>query len=251
MKTIDFSYFIERYLAGEMSEAEKLWFLKELDGNENLRKEVELRKNTDAVLRNQDVINLRGKLHSIEMKRQADISDSKPGKRYRIGYTVAAGALLISVALVLFTTNRLSDDEILDQYYKTYEVSTVSRAGDLAPNTDYDLAIEYYRIHDFKNAAIYFNRVLESEPGNMHSALLNGVSNFEISNYPEANKSFVRVINDNNNLYIDHAQWYLALCYIKTGEREMAVERLMVVKASKSVYSKDASRVLKALKNNI
>ena len=30
MKTIDFSYFIERYNAGEMSEAEKLWFRRKL-----------------------------------------------------------------------------------------------------------------------------------------------------------------------------------------------------------------------------
>ena len=37
MKTIDFSYFIERYNAGEMSESEKQWFLKELEGNEKLR----------------------------------------------------------------------------------------------------------------------------------------------------------------------------------------------------------------------
>ena len=54
MKTIDFSYFIERYNAGEMSEAEKQWFQKELEGNENLRKEVYLRKNTDKVLKNQE-----------------------------------------------------------------------------------------------------------------------------------------------------------------------------------------------------
>ena len=38
MKTIDFSYFIERYNAGEMSDAEKLWFEKELEGDKNLQK---------------------------------------------------------------------------------------------------------------------------------------------------------------------------------------------------------------------
>jgi len=38
MKTIDFSYFIERYNANEMSDAERTWFRKELDGNDQLRK---------------------------------------------------------------------------------------------------------------------------------------------------------------------------------------------------------------------
>ena len=59
MKTIDFSHFIERYIAGEMGEDEREWFEKELEGNENLRTEVNLRKKTDQVLKNQNVISLK------------------------------------------------------------------------------------------------------------------------------------------------------------------------------------------------
>jgi hypothetical protein len=33
MKTIDFSYFVERYNAGEMDQNERVWFKKELEGN--------------------------------------------------------------------------------------------------------------------------------------------------------------------------------------------------------------------------
>ncbi len=58
MKTIDFSYFIERYNAGEMNEAEKTWFQKELEENEKLRDEVDLRKKTDMVLKNHNVIHI-------------------------------------------------------------------------------------------------------------------------------------------------------------------------------------------------
>ena len=59
MKSIDFSYYIERYNAGEMSDAERLWFQKELKGNETLLAEVNHRKNTDEVLKNQNIILLR------------------------------------------------------------------------------------------------------------------------------------------------------------------------------------------------
>ena len=34
MKTIDFSYFIERYNAGEMDDAEKEWFRNELNNKD-------------------------------------------------------------------------------------------------------------------------------------------------------------------------------------------------------------------------
>ena len=70
MKTIDFSHFIERYIAGEMSEEEKAWFERELLGNESLSAEVELRRKTDIVLKNQDVVSLRNKLSQIDKRRR-------------------------------------------------------------------------------------------------------------------------------------------------------------------------------------
>ena len=82
----------------------------------------------------------------------------------------------------------------------------------------------------------------------MHSTLLNGISNFEIQNYPEATNSFRKVINNNNNLYIDHAQWYLALCYIRTGDQVKAKEQLIEVEKSGSIYRKDARKILKRIK---
>jgi len=62
MKTTDFSYFIEKYIAGEMDEVEKEWFTSELSGNEKLRKEVELRKKTDSIIRDKEIIDLRSNL---------------------------------------------------------------------------------------------------------------------------------------------------------------------------------------------
>src|ERR1035437_3840800 len=74
MKTIDFSYFIERYNAGEMSEAEKQWFQKELEGNDKLRNEVHLRKRTDEILKNQNVISLRDRKSTRLNSSHANIS---------------------------------------------------------------------------------------------------------------------------------------------------------------------------------
>jgi len=55
------------------------------------------------------------------------------------------------------------------------------------------------------------------------------------------------VIDDNKNLYIDHAQWYLALCYIKTDENQKAAEQLAIIEKSKSIYRKDARKILRSL----
>jgi tetratricopeptide (TPR) repeat protein len=248
MKTIDFSYFIERFLSGDMDEAEKEWFLKEIDGNPELRREVDLRRKTDKVLMNQDIMNLRKKLNEIESKsrRNAEVIGARHG---RIKYAAAVAVFLIAGGIGLYTTRtKLSSNEILERYYTTYETTVSTRSDISSNNQDFNLALEYYKIHDYKNAAVLFSKVINKEPGNMHSTFLNGVSNFEISNYPEAKSSFSKVIDDDNNLFIDHAEWYLSLCYIKTEEPLKAKEQLEKIVKTGSIYKKDAKQILRRLK---
>jgi tetratricopeptide (TPR) repeat protein len=247
MKTIDFSYFIERYNAGEMDDAEKQWFIKELNENEKLRKEVELRRKTDAILKNQDVMNLRNKLIALEKKRETPLPSNKPGRPINIKYAAAIAGFVVISGIALLSNRQLSSNEILDRFYKPYEATSSLRSEGMIKNQDYKLALEYYNIHDYRNAAIYFNKVLENDPGNMHSELLNGISNFENQNYPEAKGSFSKVIADNNNYYIDHAQWYLALCYIKTEEKQKAIDQLAIIEKSRTIYRKDARKILRSL----
>lgn len=248
MKTIDFPYFIERYIAGEMDEAEKIWFFKELEGNEKLRKEVELRRKTEAILKDRDTMILREKLRTIEHSRKLSKTGAGSRKKVLNYVAIAAGVVIISGSLTLFTNRKLSNDEIVKRYYIPYEPPASSRSAVSVMNKNYSLAVEYYKIHDYRNAAIYFSKVIQEEPDNMHSTLMNGISNFEIRNYPEAKSSFKKVIADNDNLYIDHAQWYLALCYIKTGEQDKAKEQLFEVEKSGSIYKEDARKILRKIK---
>ncbi len=250
MKTIDFSYFIERYLAGEMDEAEKEWFSKELEGNKDLRKEVDLRRRTDAVLQNQNILNLRSKLAAIEKQRAERPHEiSRTGRRSGIKYAAAIALLLITASsILLLQPKRMTGSEIIEKYYRPYEAPSTTRSGAFVSLEDYNTALEYYKIGDFRQAAVYFSKVLDSEPGNMGSALMNGISNYEIKNYPEAEGSFRKVIADDKSYFVDHAQWYLGLCYIQTGEIQKARDQMSIVDKSNSIYSKKARKILRALK---
>ncbi|NMC37017.1 MAG: hypothetical protein GYA41_01695 [Bacteroidales bacterium] len=244
MKTIDFSYFIERFIAGEMDEKEKQWFLKEMEGNHELRREVDLRRKTDKLVGRQDIVDLRKKLAAIEQKRAALSESHKSG---RIKYAAVIAAFVIIGGAILLSRGRPGPDELFDRYYKPYEPTLSVRSGLKSGNQDFNLALEYYKVHDYRNAAVYFSKVVQKEPEDMHSTLLNGISNFEISNYPEAENSFVRVIDDDDNLFIDHAQWYLSMCYIKTDEMTKAKDQLALIAASESMYRKNAKQILKRL----
>jgi tetratricopeptide (TPR) repeat protein len=248
MKTIDFSYFIERYNANEMSDAERIWFRKELEGNDQLREEVNLRKRTDEVLQNQNIISLRNKLSEIENRRKANIIATKRKKPVYLKYGAVFAVLVLIGNIYLFTGKNLSSDEIMTRYYKAYETTAPSRSAQPVTNDDFTLALEFFNTHDYKNAAIFFSKVVEREPENMYSTLLNGISNFENNKYPEAKRSLGIVIADKTNLYIDQAQWYLALCYVNTGENDKAIRQLEIVKERGGIYSNDAKKIIRKLK---
>ena len=248
MKTIDFSYFIESYNAGDMSDAEKQWFRKELDGNEKLLNEVNLRKRTDEVLKNQNIISLRNKLSGIEKRREANIPVRNSKKPAYLNYAAVIAGLVLIGSITMFSGKNLSSEEIMNRYYKAYEPPTTQRSGQSVTNADFTLALEFYNTHDYEKAAIFFNKVLESNPRDMQSVLLNGVANFEDKKYPDAKQSFVNVINDNNNLFIETAKWYLALCYVKTDEREKAIQQLEIIKKDGGIYRNDAKKIIRKLK---
>ena len=248
MKTVDFSYFVERYNAGEMSESEKQWFLKELEGNEKLRNEVNLRKRTDEILKNQNVMSLRNKLCEIENRRKdvlKPVNDSK--KTVFIRYAAIFAGLILVGSIAMFSGKNLNSEKIMKHYYKVYEPPTSQRSAQSGSNADFTLALEFYNTHDYEKAEVLFNKVLESKPNDMQTVLLKGVASFEEKKYPEAKQSFGRVIDDKNNLYIDQAQWYLALCYLNTNETDKAKQLFKVIGNENGIYKSDAKKILRGL----
>ncbi len=248
MKTIDFSYFIERYNAGEMSIEEREWFRKEIEGNDKLRIEVNIRKQTDGVLRNQDIISLRNKLSIIERARESQSPVKKTKKPVFMTVAAVVTVLILSGGITMLSDKNLSNEEIIERYYRAYEPPAAQRSVKTETNEVFSLALDYYNTHDYKNAAHYFSKVLEMDPQNMHSSFLKGVANFEEKKYPEAKQSFANVINDNNNLFIENAKWYLALCYIKTDERDKALRQLEIIRTEGGLYKDEARKIIRKLK---
>jgi tetratricopeptide (TPR) repeat protein len=248
MKTNDFSYFIERYNAGEMNNDERLWFQKELEGNDKLRQEVHLRERTEEILKSQDILSLRNKLSRIESNRTSNVTATKPKKPTHLKYAALIAALVIIGSLAVFHGRNLSLEEIISQNRTVYQPSTGQRSLQTSTNEDFIQGLEYYNISDFKNAAFHFSKVVESNPKDMAATLLNGISNYQENQFHEAKLSFGKVIDDNKNLYIDQAQWYLALCYLKTEEKEKAVQLLGIIREEKGFYARDAKNILRKIK---
>jgi len=247
MKTIDFSYFIERYNSFEMTESERQWFIKEMEGNDEIRREVELRKQTDDILKKQVVMSLRSKLSELEKNRLERKKSIVFRRNAVLKYAAAFAGATVITSLILFSGKTLTSEEIVDQYYETYEAPSAQRSSSSDANTDYIMGLKYYNAHDYGNAASQFAKVLEKNPNDMRTHLLSGVSNMEEKMYNEAEKSFTTVIDNNNNLFIESARWYLALCYVKTEDIDKAIPLFQSIRKEGGLYSKDAKKVLRKI----
>lgn len=241
---MNLSEFIERYISNEMTDSEKKWFLKEIDGDETLRREVELRKQTDIILKRTETINLRSKLALLEKERLKHTAR----KFVAIKYTAVFIVVALIIGVYLFTNNNhLTNSELSDSFFKSYEIPIAQRSSANIDNNDYMLGLQYYNTRDYKNAAIQFTKVLENNPNDMQTHLLTGVSNMEEKRYPEAKNSFRNVIDHNNSLFVEPATWYLALCYLKTNETDKASQLFTKIRNEGGYYSSDAKKIMRKI----
>jgi TolA-binding protein len=247
MKTLDYSYFIERYNCGEMDTIEQNWFEKELSGNDSLQNEVKLRKRVDNAMIRHDLIDLRNKLASLEkMRKEKEVAASgRRGVGVKFAAAIAA-LLIIGGALLIFTG--ASPQKLYQKNFTAYNYSSSTRSGAVNSNTDFTEALQLYLNGDYRNAAARFRSYLEKVPGQMDAHLMYGVSEMENMNFPSAEKSFNIILNQDDNMYTDHASWYLSLCYLKTGDRKNAIRQLEAISASDTKYKAKARKLLKKIR---
>lgn len=219
MKTIDYSYFIERYISGEMEGSEKKWFEKELESNASLQGELKLRRKTDSVLVKHDLIDLRNKLAAIEKQRAQTMVVE--GRRKSTGYRFAAAlaALILLGGVYLVTSTKTSNESIYRSNFTAYEPVVTSRSAQSS-----------------------ISKI------QMESLLVLGVNQMRLKNFENAESQFVTIIKDGDNLLMDNAQWYLALCYIKTNETSLARTQLETIINSNSIYRDKAKKIIRKLK---
>jgi tetratricopeptide (TPR) repeat protein len=243
MKTIDYSYFIESYNSGKMSQAEKAWFLMELEGNESLQKEVLLRKKTDQILKQQDIITLRAKLSSIEKFRKEEVVKNSKLKSPRFHYAAIFTGLVVIGSLFFLTFNNQSPETIYKKYNQVYNIPGASRSTE----TIYNEAIEYFNKKEYSKALAGFQTYLKNNPGSVKYEFLSGVSYMEIKNYPDSKNSFNRVLGNKSNLYTEDASWYLAMCYLATEDKVLAKFEFSKIAGSESIHKNKAKRILRHL----
>jgi tetratricopeptide (TPR) repeat protein len=247
---LDYSFYIERYLDGEMSKEEKLWFTRELKGNPSLKKELELRKKLNDAVRETDVIDFRKQLQGVfETPHVETLSRSYTfliNRRIAVGLT--AFVIAVSGGLLLLLTNRpMENKEIYKAYFRPAEPGLTYRSEENAADIELRNAMHFYESGQYEKALRGFESVLRSDSTRIGLNLYSGISQMEIERYKDANTSFHAIIDNNYILYIEQAEWYLAFCYLMTNDRKKAEEQFKMIADGKGYYQHQARKVLKKM----
>lgn len=245
---LDYSEFIERYLDSEMSGHELIWFEKELDSNEWLQSELNLRKKVNNAITEDRFMQLRNEIEEAHAQYH-NAEKHLPNKQKRV---FAAASVVASFFLALFLILNLSvwnvsNNKLFDKYFEPYQANMTFRSADSELNSSLLTAMQLYENKRYKEALKLFEEILQTDPSRVGLNLYSGISKMEIHEYENAGSSFNKVINDKFNLYIEQAEWYLSLCYMITGQDDKAVKLLEKIVAENSFNTREAKKILRKL----
>ena len=95
-----------------------------------------------------------------------------------------------------------------------------------------------------------FKKIIDKDASNIAVKFYYGISNIEIHNYANAITAFNEIIRQNDNLYIEHAEWYLGLCYLKSNQKDKALDQFLAVASNPDNYhQKEARAILDKMQN--
>ncbi|MBI9037327.1 MAG: tetratricopeptide repeat protein [Bacteroidales bacterium] len=245
---------IEDYLRGNLSEAERKLFEDKLKTDTDFAEEFELNKRIENAIANDEIDNFRETLKNIHKKlyneSETEISGTKKLFNTALKYWKIAAVVLIiliplTVVMYIMIHDSSSNSNLFYQNYERYPAISENRSiNKIINDSIFSEGLKCYKNGDFTNAVGYFKNVVENEDNNVAAQFFLGISYIEITNYNRAINSFEDVIEKDDTLYSQQSEWYLALCLIKIGKTNDAKSVLQRIIDNEGYYFSKAGKLL-------
>jgi tetratricopeptide (TPR) repeat protein len=235
---------IEQFLADEMAPTERTAFVKELKMNPDLAEELKLSQSIDAALLRDDILGLRKQLIDASNSNTNE-TPVKRLKNTKWWYAAASVVVVFALSTTLYFQNKhsVSNDSLFSQYYSSENIIDQTRGDENIVE-----AVIKFQQKDFVAASGLFNKILLKDNSNIAVWFYYGIANIETKNYDNSIKAFNTIIAQNDNLYIEHAEWYLGLCYLKNNQKDKAIDQFVVVATNPdNFHHQEANNILEKL----
>lgn len=249
---IDYSGFIEKYLNETMEKDELKWFREEMEMNPSLSDEVQMHRDIGDAILNEETLEFRAQISSLFDKREP-VSKPETSRAISIPHSVRvavasfAALIMIGTGLYMYTHRTIPADKLFEMYYEPYDGLMNVRSSNNEVANILVSAMHKYENKEFESALLLFETALATDMNNIPSRFYSGISYMATERFSIAETTFNKVIDQNDNLFIEQAEWYLSLCYLKTGEKGKARELLNTIAKTEGYYSRPARNLARNL----
>ena len=244
---------IEDYIDGILEGEALEIFKSELNDNLDLSAEVELRRKVNEAINEKDIFELRKELASARESAETKkvkmlIPETGTDKLKFLRTSVAVVIVLLGFTGIL-RNSFVSVDHTYDNFYKapswsperslSEEVSVLQQANTAYMRSDYNEVINI------------LTELPEASVQNPVFSFYRAASLQNLEKFKDAIHSYSEVIQNGDNMFIEEAEWYRGLCYLKLGDYDKANKELLAVMERKGHFEKDAKAILRRLKYSV
>jgi tetratricopeptide (TPR) repeat protein len=153
--------------------------------------------------------------------------------------------ILVAAGVWFFISNKTSfTEQLASKYYKPAYPILQIRSGEVDAEEGLKAAFKLYKENDFKNALKCF-KTLETQPA---ARFYSAICYIELGRYDDAIDVLEKVVEADNNLFVEQAEWYIGLIYLMNNQKKDAVRQFTGISdSSYSYFREDASDILKYL----
>jgi hypothetical protein len=238
---------LEDFLDGHLTEMELNSFLKELENNEALSKELKLRLEVNQLIKDKGFKELRDKLtiqlNYPESKNPIFILGKDFLKTWHLAAASFALILVVGGLWYILSNKPYSTEKLVSKYYKPAHPILQIRSVEVNNDDALSSAFKHYKENDYTNALKFFNSIENQITAKFYS----GVCYIELEQFDQAIDVFTYIINDNDNLFVEQANWYLGLIYLMDNQKSSAIDQFTKISKGEGFYTAQANEIIKYL----
>lgn len=216
-----------------------------------------LEKELSSAILQEDIMALRKQLHEIGKGVMAPAKQKVWYHRFSKLTAIASVVLLMLLGgtfWVAMDSMPMKPEKAVAKFFTPPDGRAPTRAAFQPELVSVEAAFENYRNGNYIAAAQVFEALRKSDPNystDMEVTAFAGFSLFHAERYTEAAELLSLVVEDKDNVWVDHAQWFLAGCFLRNREMENEGLELLQNIAIKPnhEYLNKSRKLLKELKH--
>ena len=164
----------------------------------------------------------------------------------KVIFQLAAAVFILSLLLFKALTPGFAGDSVYNQYYQPLEANSYQLRGSTQEgvSSTFQDGVNSYLSKDYGKAELTFSNLRKMNKNMPELLLYSGLNQMGQNNFPAAISSLKDLLSRDDQ-FVPEAQWYLGLCYIKTGDMLKARPLITALSETEGFYKKKAQLILK------